>query len=66
MCFTIEPMVNLGTSRTVVDKRDSWTVRTADGLLSAQFEHTILMNEDGPEILTVTEHGPQRGHRFSV
>ncbi len=64
MCFTVEPMVNLGTARTTVNKRDGWTVRTADGKLSAQFEHTVLMNEDGPEILTLTKDGPQRGHRF--
>jgi methionyl aminopeptidase len=64
MCFTIEPMVNAGSARTTMDKRDGWTVRTADGRLSAQFEHTVLMTEDGPEILTVTHRGPQRGHRF--
>ncbi len=64
MCFTIEPMINLGTHRTVLDKQDGWTVRTADGKLSAQFEHTILMTEDGPEILTLTKKGPQKGHRF--
>lgn len=63
-CFTIEPMLNLGTWRTVLDKKDDWTVRTTDGKLSAQFEHTILMTEDGPEILTLTQHGPQEGHRF--
>ena len=55
MCFTIEPMINAGTHNTVLDKSDGWTVRTKDGSLSAQFEHTILMTEDGPEILTV--HG---------
>lgn len=64
MCFTIEPMINLGTHRTILDKQDGWTVRTADGKLSAQFEHTILMTEDGPEILTLTKNGPQKGHRF--
>jgi methionyl aminopeptidase len=65
LCFTIEPMINTG-SRYVTpeDKKDGWTVRTKDGGLSAQFEHTILMNEDGPEILTWTKQGPQRGHRF--
>lgn len=63
-CFTIEPMLNLGTWRTVQDKRDGWTVRTKDGKISAQFEHTILMTEEGPEILTLTEHGPQKGHTF--
>ncbi len=64
MCFTIEPMINLGTYRTKLDRHDGWTVRTADGKRSAQFEHTILMTESGPEILTLTEHGPQRGHTF--
>ena len=64
MCFTIEPMINLGSHRTVLDKHDGWTVRTADGKISAQFEHTLLMTEDGPEILTLTQNGPQRGHRF--
>jgi methionyl aminopeptidase len=64
MCFTIEPMVNVGTWRTFVDSRDNWTVRTLDLSLSAQFEHTILMTETGPEILTVTQHGPQPGHQF--
>jgi methionyl aminopeptidase len=64
MCFTVEPMINSGTEKTVLDKRDGWTVRTKDSKLSAQFEHTILMTEDGPEILTLTENGPQNGHRF--
>jgi methionyl aminopeptidase len=64
MCFTIEPMINAGTWRTVVDPVDRWTVRTRDGKLSAQFEHTILMTETGPEILTQTQHGPRRGHKF--
>lgn len=66
MCFTIEPMVNLGTHRTQLDSKDGWTVRTADRKLSAQFEHTILMTEQGPEILTLTQDGPQKGHQFSV
>ena len=64
VCFTIEPMINVGTYRTALDTGDGWTVRTQDGQLSAQFEHTILMTEDGPEILTLTKHGPQRGHKF--
>lgn len=64
MCFTIEPMINAGTRFTQLDKKDGWTVRTRDRRLSAQFEHTILMTEDGPEILTLTEHGPRRGHKF--
>jgi methionyl aminopeptidase len=53
MVFTIEPMVNAGRYETVLDKRDGWTVRTADGSLSAQFEHTIAIGEDGPEILSL-------------
>jgi methionyl aminopeptidase len=52
--FTIEPMINAGGYETVLDKRDGWTVRTADGSLSAQFEHTVVITEeDGPEILTL-------------
>ncbi|MDA0658459.1 MAG: type I methionyl aminopeptidase [Planctomycetota bacterium] len=65
MCFTIEPMINEGTRDTVLDRCDGWTVRTRDGKLTAQFEHTILMKEEGPEILTLTEHGPQKGHQFT-
>jgi methionyl aminopeptidase len=63
-CFTIEPMINAGERYTVLDKQDGWTVRTRDQQLSAQFEHTILMTEDGPEILTLTKDGPQKGHQF--
>ena len=51
MAVAIEPMVNLGTHMTrTLD--DDWTVVTADGGLSAHFEHTILVTEDGPEITT--------------
>ncbi len=57
-------MINAGDWRTRRDSHDGWTVRTWDGSLSAQFEHTILMTEQGPEVLTLTRHGPQRGHRF--
>ena len=64
MCFTIEPMINAGTPRSVSDPKDGWTVRTFDRKVSAQFEHTILMTEDGPEIMTLTKDGPQRGHQF--
>lgn len=65
-CFTIEPMLNQGTWRTKLDKDDGWTVRTLDRKLSAQFEHTILMTEDGPEILTLTENGPQEGGQVQL
>lgn len=64
VCFTVEPMINEGTHFTVQDKRDGWTVRTKDGRLSAQFEHTVLMTEEGPEILTLTQRGPQRGDKL--
>jgi methionyl aminopeptidase len=62
--FTIEPMINAGVREGVQDEVDGWTVRTKDGRLSAQFEHTIMMNQDGPEILTLTKDGPQKGHQF--
>jgi len=64
MFFTVEPMINGGTRFTKLDTRDNWTVRTRDGSLSAQFEHTILMTEAGPEILTTTTNGPKPGHKF--
>jgi methionyl aminopeptidase len=53
--FTIEPMINGGTYKTVLSKVDGWTVRTADGELSAQWEHTVLVTEDGYEVLTLGE-----------
>jgi methionyl aminopeptidase len=52
MTFTIEPMVNLGGWEVEVDPDDKWTVRTADGSLSAQFEHTVLVTRDACEVLT--------------
>lgn len=64
ICFTIEPMINAGDRYTQLDRTDGWTVRTKDGSLSAQFEHTILMTEEGPETLTLTKDGPQRGDYF--
>jgi methionyl aminopeptidase len=52
MTFTIEPMVNLGGWEVQVDPDDKWTVRTADGSLSAQFEHTVLVTRAGCDVLT--------------
>ncbi len=52
MTFTIEPMVNLG-KRHVKVLPDAWTVVTKDRSLSAQWEHTVLVTEDGFEVLTV-------------
>ena len=51
MALTVEPMVNLGRPA-IRMLNDGWTVVTADGKLSAQFEHTILVTKDGHEILT--------------
>ncbi len=51
MVFTIEPMINAGKATTKID-RDGWTVRTADGKRSAQFEHTLAIADEGPIILT--------------
>jgi len=54
MIFTIEPMVNASLNWHVTfDRSDGWTVRTADGSLSAQFEHTVLITKTGYEILTI-------------
>ncbi|HUL45064.1 MAG TPA: type I methionyl aminopeptidase [Bacteroidota bacterium] len=52
MTIAIEPMVNAGGHRVHVE-RDGWTVRTADGEPSAHFEHTVLVTEHQPEILTL-------------
>ena len=52
MVFTIEPMVNIGRFEVEVDPDDKWTVTTADGSLSAQFEHTIVVTKNGSEVLT--------------
>ena len=55
MCFTIEPMVNAGVPETR-SLSDNWTVVTKDGKLSAQWEHTVLINVQGEcEVLTLTE-----------
>ncbi len=54
MIFTVEPMINMGNSNRVKTSRiDGWTVTTVDGSLSAQFEHTILVTDEGVEILTI-------------
>jgi len=52
MSIAIEPMATLGGREIYVDQ-DGWTFRTSDGSLGAQFEHTVLVTEDGAEILTV-------------
>lgn len=52
MIFTIEPMINEGEYDVYVDDVNEWTVYTADDSLSAQWEHQILVTEDGIEIIT--------------
>lgn len=52
LTFTIEPMINLGHWKTQI-LEDGWTAVTVDGTLSAQFEHTVLVTEDGVEVLTL-------------
>ena len=49
--IALEPMLTMGDWRTVVED-DDWTVTSADGSLSAHWEHTIVVTEDGPEVLT--------------
>jgi methionyl aminopeptidase len=51
MCFAIEPMFTLGGDDVFVAE-DNWTVRTVDGSLSAHFENTIAVTDDGPDVLT--------------
>jgi methionyl aminopeptidase len=57
MVLAIEPMVNIGDADVeILD--DGWTVVTADGQLSAHFEHTVAITEEGPEILTTSREHP--------
>src|SRR5213595_412902 len=51
MTLAIEPMINMGTAAVTL-LEDGWTVRTADGMPSAHFEHTVLVTKQEPEILT--------------
>lgn len=51
MIFTIEPMVNMGTDKIYTDEEDEWTVRTVDGLPSAQWEVMVLVTDTGCEVL---------------
>ncbi|MBC8064083.1 MAG: type I methionyl aminopeptidase [Chlorobia bacterium] len=52
MTICIEPMINQGTAK-IVTMPDKWTIKTADGKLSAHFEHTIAITRDGPDLLTL-------------
>lgn len=53
MTICIEPMITLGTYRVLMDRKDGWTVTTADGKCAAHYENTVLIKEDGVEILTL-------------
>jgi methionyl aminopeptidase len=60
MTFTVEPMIALGTGDHVVWP-DGWTAVTRDHRRAAQFEHTVLVTDDGVEVLTVPAEGPAFG-----
>ena len=54
MTIAVEPMVNVGTEEVRILK-DGWTVKTADGKLSAHFEHSVAITTEGPVILTIPD-----------
>ena len=54
MTLAIEPMINQGTAA-IKKLPDGWTIKTADGKLSAHFEHTVAITKDGPKILTLCD-----------
>jgi methionyl aminopeptidase len=66
MTLTIEPMINMGGWEVITDRGDGWTVRTADGSLSAQFEHTICITDGPAKVLTLTPSQKAAGVRLSV
>jgi methionyl aminopeptidase len=53
MTICIEPMINMGTYKVIFNKKDGWTVTTADNKPAAHYENTVLIKEDGVEILTL-------------
>ena len=53
MVIAIEPMINMGTKDVSFSKKDGWTVTTKDGKLSAHYENTVAITENGPKILTL-------------
>jgi methionyl aminopeptidase len=63
MTFTIEPMINLGVPDVEI-LEDEWTAVTADGQLSAQFEHTVLVTDSGCEILTMRSEALKNSEIF--
>ena len=64
MCICIEPMINLG-SRNIVIEKDGWQCRTKDRKPSAHYEHTIVIDPEGPQILTTFDYIEEAlGDRF--
>ena len=63
MVIAIEPMLNIGTHEVVV-LEDNWTAVTADGSISAHFEHSVAITEDGPFVLSSRE--PWQGVEVSA
>jgi methionyl aminopeptidase len=59
LALAVEPMVNLGTRLTRV-LPDGWTVVTADGAVSAHFEHSFTVTDEGPWVLTALDGGRER------
>jgi len=57
MIFTVEPMINAG-KPAIRELADGWTIVTKDHSLSAQWEHTVLVTEDGYEVLTTSPGAP--------
>ena len=56
MCIAIEPMINIG-HKEVYTGEDGWTIFTKDGKVSAHYEHTIAIKDDGPHILSLGTPG---------
>ena len=53
MTICIEPMITMGTYKVYQDRNDGWTITTADGKPAAHYENTVLITENGVEILTL-------------
>lgn len=64
MIFTIEPMLNAG-RREIKEMPDGWTIVTKDHSLSAQWEHTVLVTDDGFEIMTQSDGTPMRPEKYT-
>lgn len=52
LMFTIEPMINMGRADIYEDEENGWTIRTDDGMPSAQWEIQVLVTEDGYEVIS--------------